>query len=305
MDVRQLRALLAVGDHHSFSAAARALHTVQSNVSAHVARLEREMGVTLIDRATLTLTEEGVIVAERARRIDAEFLALASDVASLRDEVHGRVRLGCIGTTAKWLVPPLFRALEDRYPGIAVLYSDATTAVLVPQLITGRIDLAVVNLPVDDPDIVITPLFTEEQILLAPLSHPLSDRHSVTLSDLAEHRLLLEAEGTAYRLALDEAAERAGVSLQALAEFDGMRLLASLAFAGFGAAILPASAAPFAMAENWRRIPVLDLPARGVGLAKRRRGLPSAAERVVAGILPEVIAEHGVDQAGIHPSEPI
>ena len=59
MDLRQLGALVAVADHRSFSAAARALHTVQSNISTHVARLERELGVTLVDRATGKLTPEG------------------------------------------------------------------------------------------------------------------------------------------------------------------------------------------------------------------------------------------------------
>ena len=76
MDLRQLAALTAVADHHSFSAAARALHTVQSNVSTHVARLERELGATLVDRATGQLTEAGELVVVRARRVQAELEAL-------------------------------------------------------------------------------------------------------------------------------------------------------------------------------------------------------------------------------------
>ena len=82
MDRKQLRALTAVAEHHSFSGAARALDTVQSNISAHIARLERELGLTLIDRATTEPTHEGRAVLERARRIEAEFEALDSDVAS-------------------------------------------------------------------------------------------------------------------------------------------------------------------------------------------------------------------------------
>lgn len=107
MDQRQLRALVAVGEHHSFSAAAKSLHTVQSNISTHVSRLENELGVILVDRATTELTEEGRVVVERARRIDHEFAALASDIAAMRDVVSGTVRAGVIGTTARWLVPPL------------------------------------------------------------------------------------------------------------------------------------------------------------------------------------------------------
>ena len=76
MDLRQLNALVAVAEHGSFSGAARALHTVQSNISTHVARLERELGVTLIDRATTTLTEEGEVVVRRATRVQHELEAL-------------------------------------------------------------------------------------------------------------------------------------------------------------------------------------------------------------------------------------
>ena len=62
MDLRQLAALVAVADEGSFSAAARSLHTVQSNVSTHIARLERELGAVLVDRTRGTLTEEGEVV---------------------------------------------------------------------------------------------------------------------------------------------------------------------------------------------------------------------------------------------------
>src|SRR5215212_6791639 len=105
MDLRQLTALVAVAETGSFSAAARALHTVQSNISAHVARLERELGVPLVHRASGTLTDEGLAVVARARHIQGELDALEADVASLRDEVSGTARLGCIGTSARWLVP--------------------------------------------------------------------------------------------------------------------------------------------------------------------------------------------------------
>src|SRR5438874_1871649 len=112
MDLRQLAALVAVAEHGTFSAAADALHTVQSNVSTHVARLERELGTTLVDRSAGRLTEEGELVVARARRVHAELDALAADVASLRHEVEGTTRVGVIGTTARWLVPTLLTAMR-------------------------------------------------------------------------------------------------------------------------------------------------------------------------------------------------
>ena len=94
MELRHLQALTAISDHGTFSAAAEHLNTVQSNISAHVARLERELGAPLIDRADGRLTEEGTVVVARARRILSELDALVSDVAACKDEVTGTVRVG-------------------------------------------------------------------------------------------------------------------------------------------------------------------------------------------------------------------
>src|ERR687894_729609 len=118
MDLRQLAALVAVAEAGSFSGAAHLLHTVQSNVSTHVARLERELGTTLVDRHGGRLTEEGELVVARARRVQAELDALSADVASLRHDVEGSPRLGMLGTTGRWLVPALLPALGLRHPKV-------------------------------------------------------------------------------------------------------------------------------------------------------------------------------------------
>src|SRR3954447_20326487 len=263
MDLRQLGALVAVADHRSFSAAARALHTVQSNVSTHVARLERELAVTLVDRATGHLTPEGDAVVSRARRIQAELEALVADVAAVNSEITGFARIGVIGTTARWLVPPLLEAMAADYPGVRVVVVDATTTSLLPQVHSGQLDLAVLALPVHDPDVDAELLFEEELLVIAPLDHPLAQYERVTLSQLAEHDLLLEPPGTAFRDDLDTQATEAGVVLTTKAEVDGMRLVASLAFEGYGAAVLPASAAPRASGA-WRVVGVDGLTRRSV-----------------------------------------
>ena len=90
MEIKQLQSLLAIADHGSFSAAARALATVQSNVSAHISRLEKELGTVLIDRHQGGLTDEGDIVAARARRSAAW---LAEDVLQRAVPLPGEGRL--------------------------------------------------------------------------------------------------------------------------------------------------------------------------------------------------------------------
>jgi DNA-binding transcriptional LysR family regulator len=300
MDLRQLNALLAVAESGSFSAAARALHTVQSNVSTHVARLERELGATLVDRGTGTLTEEGEVVANRARRVRAELEALSSDIASLHAEVAGSARIGVIGTTARWLVPRLVEAMARSHPKVRMVVIDATTSSLLLQLTSGLLDLAVINLPKSDPEIVTEHLFDEDRLLVVPAGHRLFDRQQLTVADLAGEPLLLEPKGTAFRDQLDRQCVEAGFELEAQAEVDGMRLLASLAFQGFGAALLPASAAPSWVGGEWKRIPVEGLEGRSVGLATRRRGLLSAPARALREVVLEVVATEGPNQPGLH-----
>ncbi len=299
MDLRQLQALLAVAEHGSFSAGARAIHTVQSNVSTHVARLERELGVSLVDRSSGRLTEEGEAAVARARRIQAELAALTSDVAALRDEVVGSARLGVIGSIGRWLVPGLLTRMRALHPKVDLVVVDATTTSLLPQLLDGGLDLAVVNLPVSDPAISVEPLFDEERILVAPDSHPLAAATELHLPDLAPHQLILEPRGTAFRDELDQAATAAGITLQTLAEVDGMTLVASLAFGGYGPAILPTTATLDEPPGRWVSIPVIDLRHRMVGLARRRSGRLAAPARAVHDVIATLIAEEAPRHQGV------
>ncbi len=303
MDLRQLSALVAVADEGSFSAAATALHTVQSNVSTHIARLERELGSVLVDRSAGRLTEEGEAVANRARRIKAELDALVADVAALHDVVSGTVRFGVIGTTARWLVPRLLEKMGERHPHVQLFVVGGDSTSLEPQLASGQIDLAVVNLPIPAPDLTAEPLFEEDLVLVVPVDHPLAEKEAVKLKDLDGLELLMAAPNTVYRQVLDAASAAAGVTLVPKAQFDGLRLMASLAFEGLGPAILPATAIPQWLPQGaWTPIVVDGLPRRTVGLAQRRRGLPAAPARALIDILRDVVGEGTTTQPGLHPA---
>jgi DNA-binding transcriptional LysR family regulator len=299
MDLRRLVALVAVSEHGSFSAAADALHTVQSNISAHIGRLERELGCQLVDRAGCRLTEEGQIVVERARRALAELDAIVTDLAALRDDVRGSVRVGIISSTARWLTPLLLRAMRERHPNVSVVVVDASTTSLAPQVVAGTLDLAVVNVPVDEPDLVFEPLFDEQFVLVTPEDHPLGRRKHLDLGDLDGVELLLPPPGTAFRADIDAATARAGVTLRALAELDGVRLTASLVLQGYGAAILPASAVSSWRPGGWHAVPLGGMPPRRVTVARRRRGLPSAPTRALLAVLRDVVTTGAAGQPGI------
>ena len=300
MDLRQLTTLVAIADHGSFSAAARALYTVQSNVSGHIARLERELGVTLVDRQRGGLTDEGVAVVERARRVIHELDDIVADMASRGDEVRGETRLGVIGTTARWLLPQLLTQVAKQHPGVHITVHEGNTTNLMPRLLGGQIDAAIVHLPVDDPEVTVDPLFAEDLLLLAHNRHPLAQHEIIHLADLGHEPLLLPPLGTALRRIIDRAASGVGAELIAQSEIDGVRLLASLAFEGYGAAIVPATAIPRWLKGDFRRITVPELPRRVVGWVQRRRPAPGAPTRALASVMRDVIALQGEKQPGVH-----
>ena len=302
MDLRQLSALVAVADEGSFSAAAAALHTVQSNVSTHIARLERELDSVLVDRSAGRLTEEGEAVANRARRIKAELDGLVADVAALHDVVTGTVSIGVIGTTARWLVPRLLEAMREHHPQVRLFIVDGVSSTLEPQLGSGQLDLAIVNLPLPAPDLVADPIFDEDLVLVVPSDHTLAAKDHVQIKELDGLELLMAAPNTAYRRELDAATAAVGVTLIPKAELDGVRLMASLTFEGHGPAIVPATAIPQWLPQGiWKPLRVDGLPRRRVGLAQRRRGMPAAPARALIDVLRDVIDDAFNTQGGVYP----
>jgi DNA-binding transcriptional LysR family regulator len=292
MEIRHLRALVSVSEHGSFSGAADALGTVQSNISAHVARLEKELGTTLVDRSAGRLTAEGEVVAARAYRILGEIDAVTADLGALRAEVGGTVRIGMIGTTARWITPILLADLSVRHPNLHLVVADGTTSSLEPQLAAGRFDMAVLTLPVPGRDLTFESLFEEDLVLVVPVDDdPLVGVNRIALSDLTRFELLLPAPGTVFRAEIDSAVRPAGVRLRPRAELDGVRLLASLTFEGYGPAVLPASAVPPHLRPRFRLVGIDDLPPRHVVLVQRTRGLPSAGARAVIHTLRHVLAD--------------
>lgn len=300
MDLRQLAALTAIADHGSFSAAARALFTVQSNISGHVAHLEKELGVTLVDRHGGGLTEEGSQVVERARRIQRELEEIAAEMSSRDTDVAGTTRIGVIGTTGRWVMPTLLPRLTADFPRLRTVISEGPSSGLVGRLLEGHLDAAIVHLPVDEPELSIEPLFAEDLMLLVHTGHPLADRTEMSLVELADYPLLLAPTGVALRRVVDRAAAQVGVTLTPLAEIDGVRLLASLAFEGFGPAIVPATSVPRWLKGSFHIVRVPELPRRVVAWAQRRRPAPSAPTRAARQVTQAVLDHIGTTQPGVH-----
>jgi LysR family hydrogen peroxide-inducible transcriptional activator len=299
VDLRQLAALVAIADHGSFSRAASALHTVQSNISGHIMRLERELGVELVDRQTGQLTEEGRAVEARARAVQAEMDAISADLTALHQQVRGSVRLGMIGTTSRWLVPLLLDRLTAEHPDVRLVTTEATSSALGMLLANGAVDCAVVNFPMAHPELRTHALFDEDIVLLVADDHPLAGTADLHVRDLEGYELALPAPRTGFREELDLAARHAGTSLSSKAEIDGLRLLLSVALRGYGPALLPATTLSDPP-PGFKTLSVSGLPLRHVGLAVRKRGRPSAPTSALIDVLEKVVRTYVSEHEHLH-----
>jgi DNA-binding transcriptional LysR family regulator len=191
-------------------------------------------------------------------------------------------------------------ALRSDFPGVHLVVVDATTTGLLPQLQSGQLTMAVLNLPLSESELTSEPLFDEERILIVPNGHPLAENSRVSLVELSKHEIVLPPEGTQFRNEVDAAAEAVGVSLKPKAELDGMRLLASLAFQGYAPALVPATAAPTGEDGAWSVVHIDDMSTRSVGLAYRRWTTLPAPARAVQQVVTEVVVAKGDQQPGLH-----
>jgi len=262
MDLRQLEALVAIADHGTFSRAADALGTVQSNISSRIARLEGELGAELVDRSSGAVSESGGIVVHRARRILNEVAAIAL----------------------------LLEAQRSTYPHIALRIIEGSNSTLEPQVVNGQLDLAVLAWPVLAPELTKSDLFSEDLVVIVAREHPLALAGTpVTFETLAQYELLLPLPGTTLRRELDLACREHGVELKPLLELDGLRTIASLTFDGHGPSILPATIMSQHLTDKFVPVRIEGMAKRRVSLVTRRFGFPAAPVRAIDALLHSVV----------------
>jgi DNA-binding transcriptional LysR family regulator len=183
---------------------------------------------------------------------------------------------------------------------VHVTVFEGSTTTLLPRLVAGHLDAAVVHLPVDDPELTVEPLFAEDLIVIVHSSHPWAKEDELSLLRVSSENLLIPPKGTAMRRILDKAAAACGTTLRAQAEIDGVRLLTSLAMEGFGPAIVPSTAVPGWVKGDFKRVLVPELPRRVIGWVQRRRPAPGAPSRAVLKTTREILESRGSLQRGVH-----
>lgn len=289
MNLQDLRYLVAVADHRHFGRAAEACFVSQPTLSTQIKKLERELGVELVERSPrqIMLTAVGESIVERARVVLRETDNIREVARRATDPEAGSLRIGVFPTLAPYLLPHVVPTLHERFPKLELLLVEEKSAVVHQRLRDGQLDVGLLALPVHDDHLACAPLFTEEFLLAVPAGHPLSRvRGTVSASVLAgEHVLLLE-EGHCLRDQALSVCQLAGAEERAGFRATSLETLRQMVAAGVGVTLLPELAVTAPVPES----PDIDLvrfddpvPSRQIAMFWRRTSpyadfLPEVAE---------------------------
>ena len=275
MNLRDLKYLLALADHKHFGRAAAACFVSQPTLSTQIKKLEEELGVSLVERAPrkVMLTPAGRDAAERARRIVAEVEQMKEGARRSQDPEAGTVRLGIFPTLGPYLLPHVIPRIRERFPNLELLLVEEKSDVLRARLHEGKLDAALLALPVHDDQLHSEFLFEEPFLLAVPGSHPLAQRDSLSLGELSEQKLLLLEDGHCLREQALEVCRLSGANEKSEFRATSLETLRQMVAANVGITLLPMLAIkpPVARSPNIHLLDFSDShPSRRIALLWRR-----------------------------------
>lgn len=239
LTLRQLRYFEALAQHGHFGRAADACAISQPALSTQIKELEESLGTELFERGArqVRLSNFGEIFAPRVREILRSVDELGDLARTAQDRFVGRLRIGIIPTIAPYLLPAIIGHLTRRYDGLDINVRETLTPRLIQELAEGRIDTAIVALPISEPSLTEVALFDENFVLVRPAED--AGKPAPNRETLREMRLLLLEEGHCFR---DQALSFCNMrSLLPRELLDGSSLttLVQMVGAGIGVTLIP------------------------------------------------------------------
>lgn len=197
--LKQLRYFESLARHGHFGRAANACAISQPALSMQIKELEATLGTALFERGArqISLTSFGEEFAIHVRKILRSTEELADLARASQDRLVGRLRIGIIPTIAPYLLPAIIDSLGREHAGLDIHVRETMTSKLLQELAEGRLDTAILALPISEPAFTEIPLFKENFVLVRPgkdQGSPVPNRKM-----LREMRLLLLEEGHCFR----------------------------------------------------------------------------------------------------------
>ncbi len=283
LTLRQLKVFEAVARHASFSRAAEELHLSQPAVSMQVKQLEENVGMPLLEQQgkRTVLTEAGREIYDLSRRVANQIDQTEENLAQLRGDTGGRLRLAVVGT-ANYFVPQLVTAFREANPDVTVSLTVNNRASVVNTLAFNERDIAIMGDLPPGSDLEGAAFLENHLVVIAPPHHGLAGRGRVPMERLKQEVFLIREPGSSSRAAMEDIFASHGMSFATGMEMSSNESIKQAVQAGLGLGIL--SLHTVALELETRRLEVL--PVEGFPVVRQwhiayRTGkrLPAVAEK--------------------------
>ncbi len=265
MTFRHLKIFLAVCDHKNMTRAAKALYLSQPSVSQAIAELETYYGVKLFERLNhrLYLTAAGERLQSYARHI----LNLEEQVKKELSEHKeaGVLRIGASLTIGTYLLPGLISAFREKMPQVEIFTLVENTNVLQRMLLEDRIDLGLVEGPVNSPDIVEKNIRDDELVVVCAPQHPLARKKKVTISNLAGLSFIIRESGSGTRAIFENAMQEAELAWKPVGIYNNIEAIKHAVRANLGLAVVPR----ISIQEELRAGSIVRIKVEGLKLVRK------------------------------------
>jgi DNA-binding transcriptional LysR family regulator len=242
VEIRQLRAFVAIAESGTFTAGALRVHVTQAAISMQIRQLETEIGAKVFVRAPrhVILTEAGEQLLRRARHILREHDAALDEIAELAGAERGRLRIGSASAMVLTeQLPSILKDLRKQHPAADIAVTSGTSEVLVDQILAGEVDVAFVSLPVDMRGIKTERLSEDQLVAIASPRHKLAKQRTISAYTLAGERLILGERGGNTRRLIDQFFAQAGVTLRVAMELSRQQAIKRMVEEDMGVGIVP------------------------------------------------------------------
>jgi DNA-binding transcriptional LysR family regulator len=237
MNTNDLKIFEAVATNGSFTKAAEAMFTVQSNVTARIKNLEEEFGADLFNRTSrkVVLTSAGETLMQYSKQIDHLMQEAKKDIKKF-SQVSGNLKIGCIETTMAFKVPDILSRFTEAYPDVDLEFKSQMRSELINDVINYKLDAAFVSAPINSPELEQLHIKEEQLVILAPA-------HGPELKELLMNqplKIIVFDQGCVFRARLEAWLNSKGIIQYKSIVLNSLEGIINFVEAGLGISILPA-----------------------------------------------------------------
>jgi DNA-binding transcriptional LysR family regulator len=289
LNLRDIRAFIAVAQTGNFTRAAARLHLSQPALTVQIRRLEETVGVRLFDRNSrnVALTPAGRELLPVLQKSLHDMEHVLIDARALAEGSSGMVRIACLPTFAASVLPDLILDLKKDVPHAGFYIRDVVASMVNTLVRNEDVDIGLTGGDLSDAAFEVLHSGVDRLVVVCPKEHPLARRRRVKLKDLVSVPLVLTAQGTSVRAVVDAALASASYTPEITCEPTYMMTAVAMVRGGLGVTILPGAAREVLAEPLLVARPIDDAAfVRPIALIKKRgRTLPPVTERFVAAML--------------------